>query len=827
MAVGIHEWCSDWGDPPGSGYWEDWYSCTHITSGTYSSCNTYASHQTNLVTANWSTDSSSPCNNIATSNYCNGTPSSLTVQVTPDSAPSAPKTTADLTCTRTSSTDPDGDPVTYTYQWYKDNVIQTAATVSGTTAFSNTISNSYTFFGDTWKCVVTPKDNQGQGNSSGPSAQDLVTIQNTPPTKPSIISTSSRNIVGGSITIYAGSAYDPDVDSAKARGQTFTYSGDVFVYGSSPVFSNASPTCRNLSCTSSFTKSLLDRTKDNCAKLKVTDGFSTATEVANTETDYNCIPVIDSLTIANSTSGEAGALAGTKWIKNHFGGADPYEEISCTFKTHDRDNVDLRSASSLSYTMILFAQPSGKAPAPVYNRTGTVASGGTIIEKFIDNNYPGTLHSYPIGTRFFCEVKVSDGFFGDDINSFTGNNWAIKGPLEGDKNAPIEGYIEVVNTIPTKTLAQTVDRYVGSSELRAPYSSSLDPDVFSTADGGQELNYYGRLFEKDKNAGYYGTNLAKGDFNSTVRTGNYPAWIGTLTVPLISEREFCSEGRSFDGLEYSPVSDKNCSYETPFKPVCPNSFGLNMDVAQVTCDAVLNKAAVVLNVTCSKDVQMDEDWKVGITGVKVTQPGAGQISSTLGNSITDCNGTPQTLFVTFDSSTPSAYTLDFNHGGVYNGEAIYCSYTKSASFDSGDCTSSSECAANGLSAAISDYSNTASGMNLQFTFACSGTTTNVTGIQVLDKSNSQRGTSGAVSLPCAFVASKTNVVMDSNANATYFANIKYGANCTHAMIFHIADNNTVISGPGSDMNVLIPDASIISAVLALLAVAIIVARKRK
>ena len=64
----------------------------------------------------------------------NDPPTAPVVDVTPE----LPLTTDDLVCTiTTQSTDPDGDTITYTYQWYKDGALQQTTT---TTDLSDTLS---------------------------------------------------------------------------------------------------------------------------------------------------------------------------------------------------------------------------------------------------------------------------------------------------------------------------------------------------------------------------------------------------------------------------------------------------------------------------------------------------------------------------------------------------------------------------------------------------------------------------------------------------------------------------------------------------------------
>jgi len=92
----------------------------------------------------------------------NSAPTAPVAAVTPES----PDGTVDLVCTiTTQSTDADGDTITYSYQWYKDGVLQSALT-------TNTVAAANTADGQVWKCVVTATD----GSASGPSVEDHVTV---------------------------------------------------------------------------------------------------------------------------------------------------------------------------------------------------------------------------------------------------------------------------------------------------------------------------------------------------------------------------------------------------------------------------------------------------------------------------------------------------------------------------------------------------------------------------------------------------------------------------------------------------------------------------
>ncbi len=103
----------------------------------------------------------------------NGPPNDLPTAPVVNVFPDTPDPGEDLTCLiTTQSVDVDGDQVTYTYEWYKNGVLQSGLTKANTTDLTYTIDGSGTIAGEIWKCVVTPSDLVG----NGPSAEDQVTI---------------------------------------------------------------------------------------------------------------------------------------------------------------------------------------------------------------------------------------------------------------------------------------------------------------------------------------------------------------------------------------------------------------------------------------------------------------------------------------------------------------------------------------------------------------------------------------------------------------------------------------------------------------------------
>ncbi len=80
-------------------------------------------------------------------------------------SPASPNTADSLRANASGSTDPDGDPVTYKYQWYKNGVLQTDCVWPG-------LGSWRTSPGQTWRCVVTPND----GIDDGATGEASVTI---------------------------------------------------------------------------------------------------------------------------------------------------------------------------------------------------------------------------------------------------------------------------------------------------------------------------------------------------------------------------------------------------------------------------------------------------------------------------------------------------------------------------------------------------------------------------------------------------------------------------------------------------------------------------
>ena len=89
-----------------------------------------------------------------------------------------------LTCTPTGSTDANGDPISYSFAWYKNSLLQSGL-------ITNTVSASDTGIGETWKCSVTPNDGTANGTAGENTAAILADPDIVPPVITNIASTTS------------------------------------------------------------------------------------------------------------------------------------------------------------------------------------------------------------------------------------------------------------------------------------------------------------------------------------------------------------------------------------------------------------------------------------------------------------------------------------------------------------------------------------------------------------------------------------------------------------------------------------------------------------
>jgi len=136
----------------------------------------------------------------------NGQPTAPMADVTPD----MPLATDDIVCSITTpSADPDGDSLTYIYQWYKNGVLEPEL-------ITNVVPAASTTEGDIWRCVVAAND----GTVSGLSGEDEVAIQNSPASPPiNLLPADGATCVSLTPTLGSSAFSDPDAGDTHAASQ--------------------------------------------------------------------------------------------------------------------------------------------------------------------------------------------------------------------------------------------------------------------------------------------------------------------------------------------------------------------------------------------------------------------------------------------------------------------------------------------------------------------------------------------------------------------------------------------------------------------------------
>jgi len=201
----------------------------------------------------------------------NNPPGAPVVDVIPDPSVTTDNLVASIT---TESVDPDGDDVTYSYEWYRNDLWQEDLT-------SNTVTSDLTAKGETWRCVVTPND----GYVDGDSAHDQVTIQNSPPVADA--GPDQTVTVGTLVTLDGSGSWDPDA-------------GDSLTYAWTQIEGTEVALSGNTTAVATFTP---DVTDNYTFELVVYDGtaYSTPDEVLVIVRGLNNPPALSSADVTPSS----------------------------------------------------------------------------------------------------------------------------------------------------------------------------------------------------------------------------------------------------------------------------------------------------------------------------------------------------------------------------------------------------------------------------------------------------------------------------------------------------------------------------------------------
>ncbi len=180
--------------------------------------------------------------------------------------PGTPVTTDDLVAgVVTPSDDPDGDPVSYGYAWYRNGEKQAGLD-------TNMVPSANTAKGEVWRCVVTPNDGHGDGTPG----EDEVTVQNSVPVADA--GGDQAGTVGMPVTLDGSGSWDADGDGLTYAWAQTGGPESVSLAGATTAYPSFTP----------------GEAGDYIFSLVVNDGTadSAADGVVVTVTEANAVPVL-------------------------------------------------------------------------------------------------------------------------------------------------------------------------------------------------------------------------------------------------------------------------------------------------------------------------------------------------------------------------------------------------------------------------------------------------------------------------------------------------------------------------------------------------------
>jgi len=151
----------------------------------------------------------------------NQPPGAPVIGVTPETPVTADDLVAGIV---TPSVDPDGDPVSYGYAWYRNGELQAGMD-------TNMVPSANTAKDELWRCVVTPND----GYVNGTPDEDEVTVQNSAPVADA--GDDGAGTTGMPVTLDGSGSWDADGDTlgyawAQTGGPAVSLSDNTTAYPS-------------------------------------------------------------------------------------------------------------------------------------------------------------------------------------------------------------------------------------------------------------------------------------------------------------------------------------------------------------------------------------------------------------------------------------------------------------------------------------------------------------------------------------------------------------------------------------------------------------------
>jgi hypothetical protein len=172
-------------------------SATPTSSGEYTAA-TSLSAGAHLVTFTV-TDTAGRTDQDTLTLSINQAPSAPGVDISPDPAPSGYALTASVV---TASVDPEGDAITYRYDWYRDGTLYQSSS-------NPTVTSGVTVRDEYWEVSVAPNDGTSDGN---PGTAGIV-IDNSPPSISSVNITPTTPYADDDLTAVPSGWFDQDGDA--------------------------------------------------------------------------------------------------------------------------------------------------------------------------------------------------------------------------------------------------------------------------------------------------------------------------------------------------------------------------------------------------------------------------------------------------------------------------------------------------------------------------------------------------------------------------------------------------------------------------------------
>jgi len=335
----------------------------------------------------------------------NGLPSQPVVEIDPDPATSSDGLAANLT---TGSTDPEGDTITYAYEWYLDG---------GLTAYTGTtVPSTATTRGDVWRVVVTPSDLYGSGSSG----TDSVTIENTLPELASVSLTPDPATVSSTMSCAPGVATDAD-------GDTVSYSYGWIVDGVALSVT-----------TSTLSGTYFSKGETVVCTVTPNDLYGDGTTVnSNTVTISNTLPVLSGATLTPTSAYEDSTLTCTPGTASDLDG----DTVSFSYAWYV--NAILISPTSSTLTGTDFAK-SDDVYCLVTPNDGT-ADGASVRSStiVIENSVPGVASASLTPTTadesstLSCTGGATSDADGDTVT--LGYSWTVNGATIAATSSTLTG----------------------------------------------------------------------------------------------------------------------------------------------------------------------------------------------------------------------------------------------------------------------------------------------------------------------------------------------------------------------------------------------------